>query len=289
MAAGGDHLVELDALVGHDVGGSPDPAGTAGQQCPGRQRVGSGQHVAADAEQLLDADHVAGAVLDVVDVLDGDEFPVQVGCDVEAGLGGDVVEHDRGVDGGRQLLVVVAHSPLEGPLEVGRQHHHCVGSQVDGCPGVLDGVDGRDRRGLADDRDSAGHLFDPDLEDPTLLVGGQEGELAGAGGQDESVDPGVDEVFDVVAQPAFVERLARVVEWAAHRGADAVQQGRFRKSAVGRHVGLLFGSISGRCREARRRGAPRNPRARRPRRRAARAPRSRRASGGTWRLPAPRR
>ena len=128
--------------------------------------------MAADAQQLLDADQVARRVLDVVDVLHGDELPVQVRGDVEAGLCGDVVEDDGGVDGPGQLLVVVHDPAFERSLEVGREDHHRAGAQVDRSPGVLDGVHGGYRRRLADDRDAACHLFDPDLEDPPLLVGG---------------------------------------------------------------------------------------------------------------------
>ena len=68
--AGRDQLVEPHGLVRHGIDAAPDAADAARDQRLEGERIAAVEDLAAGRHQLLDADQVAGAVLDVLDVVD---------------------------------------------------------------------------------------------------------------------------------------------------------------------------------------------------------------------------
>jgi hypoxanthine phosphoribosyltransferase len=82
--------------------------------------VAAVEHPDAAAEQILDADHVGGAVLDVFDVVDPGEALEEVGRHVEARVHGDVVDHDRQLHRAGDALEVIIDAVGIGSLEEGR-------------------------------------------------------------------------------------------------------------------------------------------------------------------------
>ena len=219
--AGLEGTPEVDDDVGDQVRGTRDGARGAHGVGSGDLAVGADEDVDVVAlgsvDVALKVVHVAGAVLDALDVVHLGELGHDLGGDVLAGALGDVVEHDGDVhalgDHGEvvlELVVADAH-------EVRVDDREGVGADGLGALGHLDGVLGGAGAGAHVHGHATGDLLDDELRELNLLVGGAHEELAvGAKGKD-AVGAGGDDLLDELLAGLVVDGL-RVVT--VERGDD---------------------------------------------------------------------
>ena len=125
-------------------------------------------------------------------------------------------------------------------LEIGRQHHEGVGTEVLRGLGVLDRVARADRRGLGDEAGLAAHLLADDLVNAPALRLRQIREFASAAAGQNDMHAGIEQHIDMCGKRALVDPVARFVERRADRDTDAFEVGHGEISFVFE----LFGSGS---------------------------------------------
>ena len=216
-------LVELHGLLRHRVRPAPEAADGTGHQAIEIEVIAAVEDAGAGCRQLLDAQHVRRAVLDVPDGIDLGKTRKHFRRDVEARELRDVVDHDRNPDRPADLLEVPAHAGLARPLEVRRQDQQRRGPDRLRVLRVLDRVLRADGRGLHDELATPVDVLRRDLRDPALLRLGKKRKLAGAAAHGDDVDLRLEHRVDVRAQRPLVDPGAVGGERGADRDANALE------------------------------------------------------------------
>ncbi len=193
-------------LLAYDVAGDADAAGPADVERACERAVVAGvQLEAVDRPQLLGV-----RLLDGLDAVDLRQLGEQLGADVGAGAGGDVVEHDRKVGGGGDGLVVALEAERAGAVVVGRHRDDRVGAQRARPFGQEHRVARVVGARAGDDRLARRALGDRQLDQRELLLVGERRGLAGGGGDHEAVRAVRSEVVHQRHERLLVDTQLRV-------------------------------------------------------------------------------
>ena len=171
-----------------------------------------------DVDALAEAlDHLHHALEDVAAVLDGADVGDlgglfdDVGGEIDAGPAGDVVNHDRKINGVGDARVMRDGIGMLGLHEVGWFDHRPVGADVLGVLGLADDEVGRDGARAGDDRDAPAHFLDRDGDDPLALIRRHQVRFAVVAADDDTVGALVQGHADVLAEQRLVD-VARLGE-----------------------------------------------------------------------------
>ena len=148
---------------------------------------------------------VRGRILHPDDVLQREAARHGLDRHVDDRAGGNVVDDDGDIDRVVDRLVVLVEAFLGRLVVIGRDDQHCIGADLGGILGELDGLVGRVRSSAGDHGHPALRRYDCQLDDALVLIVIQRRALASRSGRHKSVRAFADLPFDNAPEGFLVE------------------------------------------------------------------------------------